>query len=109
MGSFSFSESTLCADLLGVRSIPMSQQWHVKDPCDSVKTASVRLHLNMHTPLTQQSLSSRTMLLSRHSVGTYLELSSQATRQGTFSHSHLSSLSHHGLILTQKVQLMCAS
>ena len=39
------------------------------------------------------------MLLYRHSVGTYQETSSHATRQGTFSHSRLSSLSHCGLIL----------
>ena len=41
------------------------------------------------------------MLLSRHSVGTYLETSSHATCQGTFSNSHLSSLSHYGLVLAQ--------
>ena len=36
------------------------------------------------------------MLLSRHSVGTYLEMNSHSIYQGTF---HLSSLSHSGLIL----------
>ena len=40
-----------------------------------------------------------TMPLSRHSVGTYQETSSHATRQGTLGHSRLSSLSHCGLIL----------
>ena len=39
------------------------------------------------------------MLLSRHSVGTYLQTSSNATYQGTLGHSRLSSLSHCGLIL----------
>ena len=39
------------------------------------------------------------MPLSRHSVGTYPEMSSHATRQGTLGHSRLSSLSHNGLIL----------
>ena len=34
------------------------------------------------------------MPLSRHSVGTYQETSSYATRQGTLGHSRLSSLSH---------------
>ena len=48
-------------------------QWHVKDPCHSAKSAGGRLHLNMHTPLTQRSWSGLTMLLSRHSVGTYPE------------------------------------
>ena len=36
------------------------------------------------------------MPLSKHSVGTYQETSSHATRQG---YSRLSSLSHYGLIL----------
>ena len=31
------------------------------------------------------------MLLLRYTVGTYLEMSSHATCQGTFGHSHLSS------------------
>ena len=39
------------------------------------------------------------MPLSRHSVETYQEMSSHATRQGTSDQSHLSSLSHCGLIL----------
>ena len=47
----------------------------------------------MHTPSTQRSRSGLTMLLSRHSVGTYPEMSSHATCQGTFSYSHLSPLS----------------
>ena len=59
----------------------------------------VSLHLNTHTPLTQQSRSELTIPLSRHSVGTYPESSTHATCQGTFGHSRLSSLSHCGLIL----------
>ena len=39
------------------------------------------------------------MPLSGHSAGTYPETSSHATRQGTLSHSRLSSLSHCELIL----------
>ena len=39
------------------------------------------------------------MPLSRHSVGTYQETSSHATRQGTLGHRRLSSLSYFGLIL----------
>ena len=46
------------------------------------------------------------MPLSRHSVGTYLEMSSHATCQGKFSHSHLNSLSHRGLILAYRVELV---
>ena len=49
---------------------PVLLQWHVKDPGHSVKSASGRLNLNMHTPLTQPSRSGLTVL-SRHSVGTY--------------------------------------
>ena len=80
-----------------VRSYPVLPQWHVKDPGHSAKSAGGRLHLNTHTPFTQQS--GLTMPLSRHSVGTYQEMSSHATRQGTLGYSHLSSLSHCGLIL----------
>ena len=40
------------------------------------------------------------MPLSRHSVDTYRDTSSHATRQGTLGHSRLSSPSHCGLILT---------
>ena len=78
---------------------PVLAQWHVKDSCDSAKSAGGRLQLNTHTPLTQRSRSGLTMPLSRHSVGTYQETSSHATRQGTLGHSRLSSLSHCGLIL----------
>ena len=49
------------------------------------------------------------MPLSRHSVGTYPETSSLATCHETIGHSRLSSLSHCGLILVQKVELVCAS
>ena len=45
------------------------------------------------------------MPLSWHSVGTYPETSSHATCQGTIGHSRLSSLSHCGLILAQRVEL----
>ena len=89
----------VCWLLFGVCSTPMLPQWHVKDSGHSAKSAGGRLLLNMHTPLTQRSWSGLTMPLSRHSVGTYLEMSSHATCQGTFGDSHLSSLSHYGLIL----------
>ena len=48
------------------------------------------------------------MPLSRHSVGTYPETSLQATRQGTLGHSRLSFLSHCGLILAYRMELVCA-
>ena len=99
-GEFFSPESTSCADsLFGVRSTPVLSQRHVKDPGHSAKSAGGRLHLHTHTPLTRRSQSGLTMLLSRHSVGTYQETSSQATRQQTLGHSRLSSLSHCGLIL----------
>ena len=77
----------------------MLLQWHVKDPSDSAKSAGSRLHLNTHTPLTQQSRSGLTMPLSTRGVGNHPEASSHATCQGTLDHSRLSSLSHCGLIL----------
>ena len=55
----------------------MLTQWHVIDPSHSAKSAGGRLHLNMHTFLPQRSRSGLTMLLSRHSVGTYRETSSR--------------------------------
>ena len=75
----------------------MLPQWHVKDPGHSDKSVVCRLHLNTHTPLTQRSRSGLIMPLSRHSLGTYQERSSQANCQGKVSHSPLSSLSHYGL------------
>ena len=45
----------------------------------------------------------------RRSVGTSQETSSHATCQGTLGHSRLSSLSHCGLILAQRMELVCAS
>ena len=49
--------------------------------------------------LTRWSQSGLTMPLSRYSVGTSLETNSCTTCLGTFGHSHLSLLSHSGLIL----------
>ena len=46
------------------------------------------------------------MPLSRHSVGTYPETSSYATCQQTFGHSHVSLLSHCGLILALRMELV---
>ena len=92
--------------VLGVHSTPVLPQWHVKDPSHSAKSAGDRLHLNMHTPLTQRSQSGLTMPLSRHSVGTYPETSSHTTCHWTFSHSHLSLLSHCGLLLAYRVELV---
>ena len=87
----------VCWLLFSVRSTPVLTQWHVKDLSHSAKSAGGRLHLNTHTPLTQRSRSGLTTPPSRHSVRTYHETSSHATRQGTLSHSRLSSLSHYGL------------
>ena len=108
-GEFSSPVSTLCADsLFGVRSTPVLPQWHVKDPGHFAKSAAGGLHLYTHTPLTERSRSGLTMPLSRHSLGTYQETSSHATRQGTLGHSRLSSLSHYGLTL-ERVEFACTS
>ena len=82
--------------LFSVHSTPMLLQWHIIDTGHSAKSAGGRLLRNTHTPLTQSGL---TLLLSRHNAGTYLEMSSHATCQGTLVHSHLNLLSHCGLVL----------
>ena len=87
----------VCWLLFGVRSTPVLPQWHVKDPGRSAKSASSRLHLNTHTPLTQRSRRVLTILLSRH-CGNLSGTSSHTTCHGTVGHSLLSSLSHCGLI-----------
>ena len=84
----------VCWLLCGICSTPMLPQWHVKDPRHSAKSADGRLHLNRLTSLTQWSRSGLSMPLSRLREWTYPETSSHATCQGTFSHSHLSSVSH---------------
>ena len=89
----------VCWLLFGARSTPLLPQWHAKDPGHFAKSAGDTTHLNTDASLTQRSRSGLTMLLSRYSVGTYQETSSKATRQGTLSHSRLSSMSHCGLIL----------
>ena len=91
-----------------VLSTPVLPQWHVKDSGHSAKSAGGRLHLNTHTPLTQQSRNGLTMPLCRHSMGTYPETSSRATCQETFGHSRLSPLISCGLILAERVELVCA-
>ena len=96
---FSSPALTLCADLFGVHSARVFPQWHIKDPGHSAKIAGGRLHLNMHTLLTQRSQSELTML-SRHSMGTWMgKQAHMQMRQETLGHSRLSSLSHCGLIL----------
>ena len=101
-GEFSSPELTLCDDTYSV-SVPLLY-YHagmLKTPV-ILPSVGVRLHINRHISLTQQSQSGLTMLLSRHSVGTYPETTSHTTCQGTFGHSRhsrLSSLSHRGSIL----------
>ena len=89
----------VCWLLFGVCSTPVLSQWHVKQPCHFGRSAGGRLHLNMHTPLTQWSQSGLTMPLCRYSLETYQETSSHVTHQGTLGYSHLSLLSHFGLTL----------
>ena len=62
-----------------------------RPPGHSAKSAGGRLHLNMHSPLSQPSRSGLTIPLSGHSVGIYQEMSSHATHQGKLSHNRLSS------------------
>ena len=69
-GKFSSAELTLSADTFSIRSPPMLRLWHVKDSGHSAKSARGRLHVNAHTPMTQQSRSGQTVM-SRYSVGSY--------------------------------------
>ena len=85
--------------LFGVCSTPVLPQWQVKDPGHSAKCAGGRLHLNTHTPLTQQSPSRLTIPLFRHSEGTCQKTGSHAIPQGTLGHSRLRLLRHCGPIL----------
>ena len=73
-GKLSSPELTFRADSYSMSAPHPLQQWHVKDPGHSVKSAGGRLHQDMHTPLTQQSWSGLTMLMSRHGEGTYQEM-----------------------------------
>ena len=85
VGEFFFSGiKFLCLFLFGVCST-MLPQWHLKDPGHSAKSASGRLHVNAHTPLTQPSQSGLTMQLSKYSVVTYPETSSHTTCQETLA------------------------
>ena len=79
----------VCWLLFSVPPTPGLPQWHVQDPGHSAKSAGGKLHLNTYTPLTQRSRSGLTMALCRHSVGTYQETSSHATRHGALGHSRL--------------------
>ena len=59
----------LCRLLIGFRSTPVLLPSHVEDPGHSAKSASGRLHVNMHTPLIQGSQSALIML-STHGMKT---------------------------------------
>ena len=73
-----FRVNFVCWLLVGVRLYPVLPQFRAKDPGQSARSAGGRLHLTMHTALTQRSWNGLTML-SRHSAGTYKRLSSLTT------------------------------
>ena len=52
-GEFSSPELTFCDDSYAMSLHPVLLHWHVKDPGHSAKSGAIKLHLNMHTPLTQ--------------------------------------------------------
>ena len=91
MGEFSFPKLTLCADSDSVSVPPL---WHVKGPDHFANTTPKHAYTLDPTKSAWADWAA-----GGHSAGTYLETSSHATCQGTFSHSHLSFLSHYGLIL----------
>ena len=96
-----FLLQTFCAELIWCPFHPCVTTVACKRPQSFCQKCRWQVTFKHHTPLTHQSRSGLAMPLSSHSVGTYQETSSHAARQGTFtlSHSHLSSLSHCGLIL----------
>ena len=102
-GEFSFTELALCPDSYSVSVLPPVTAVARKRPRSFCQSAGGRLHLTIYAPLTKRSRSGLTMPLSRHSLGTYKEKSSHATRQGTLSQRHLSSVSHCELILAKTV------
>ena len=107
-GEFSSPELTLCADTYRCPFHPVLPQRHAKDPGHTAKSAGGKLYLNTHTALAKRSRSGLTMPLSRHNVGTYQQTSWNASCQETLGHSLLSLLSHCGLILAKRVELVCA-
>ena len=77
--------------LFGVHSTPASLPWHIKDPSHCAKSAGGKLHLNIHTPLTQHRVC---WLCCPGIVGEPTwESNSQAVHQGTLGHNHLGCLS----------------
>ena len=78
---FFFRVNFVCWLVFGVSGSLAWLQRHLKGPGHSAKG---RLHLIMRTPLTQRSWSGLTMPLFRHSIGTYREINSSATCQGTW-------------------------
>ena len=85
---FSSPELTFCADsfFYGVHSAPCVATVAHKRPWSFCQKFRWQV-TSKHIPLTQRSLSGLIMPLSRHSVGTYRETSSQATHRGTLTHS----------------------
>ena len=109
-GEFSSPVNFVCRLSFGVRSTPVLPQWHVKDPGHSAKSAGGKLHLNTHTPLTQRSRSSLTVL-SGHSVETYEgnELTGNWSGNSWPEPSQLPGTRDCGLILAEIVELARAS
>ena len=87
----------------------MLPQGHVKDPGHSAKIVGGMLHLNTHTSLTHRIRSRLTLPLTRQSVGIYQETSTHAARQESLGYNRLRPLSHCGLILAERVELVCAA
>ena len=85
----------------------MLLQLHVKDPGYSAKSAGYRLQLNTLIPLTQQSQSG--LIILTRIWDPVRETSSHVTCQGMLVQPSLSSLSHCGLILSERVELVHAN
>ena len=86
----------------------MLPQWHVKRPwsfCQKCRWQVTPKH--MYTLDLTKSEGADYAIQALY--GILLGTSSLATRQGTLSHSHLSSLSHCGLVMAEKVEFLCTS
>ena len=72
-GEFFSPELIFCANSYSVSVPPCVMAVARKRPRSFCQKCRWQMTSNMHTPLTQRSWSGLTMLLSRHSVGTYRE------------------------------------
>ena len=106
VGEVSSLELPFCVDSYA---LSISPPVSCKGPCSFCQECKRQVTPEYASPLTQRSLN-RLNMLSRHSVGTYQinKLTSNLSGNAC-SHSFLSLLSHCGLMLAWRVELVCTS